>query len=147
MSVYLGYDTITKQYLKSLGGGGGSDSANSGVDTNGFTMPGDIDMDGNEIVGLDDPSDDSSATSKKYVDDETAKVGGGLDQARADNGYLKKTDAETTYETQTDAANTYLSKTNATSKYAPIDASYTKVESDTKYARKGSFSVWIYHDG
>ncbi len=102
MSVYLGYDTVTKQYLKSLAGGGGSGSSassSSGVDTSSFTMSGDINMNGNEIVGLDDPSNDSSATSKKYVDDEIAKVGGGLDQATADNRYLKKTDAATTYET------------------------------------------------
>ena len=54
MSVYLGYDTVTKQYLKSLAGGGrngSSASSSSGVDTNGFTMSGDIDMGGNEIVG------------------------------------------------------------------------------------------------
>ena len=95
MSVYLGYDTVSKQYLKSLTGGGGA-SSSSGVDTSGFTMSGDIDMDGNEIVGLDDPSNDSSATSKKYVDDEIAKVGDGLDQATVDNRYLKKTDAVTT---------------------------------------------------
>ena len=96
-------------------------------------MPGDIDMDGkSEIVGLDDPSNDSSATSKKYVDNEVAKVGG-----TADNSYLRKTDAVSMYETQTDASNTYLSKTDATSTYAPIDASYPKAESDTKYARKG----------
>ena len=133
---------MTKQYLKSLanaGGGSGSNSS-SGVDTNGFTMSGDIDMNSNEIVGLDDPSNDSSATNKKYVDDEIAKVGGGLDQATADNRYLKKTDASTTYETQTDASNTYLSKTDAASTYAPIDALYTKAESDTKNARKGSSS-------
>ncbi len=80
MSVYLGYDTVTEQYLKSLTG---DNTDSSGVDTNGFTMSGDIDMDGNEIVGLDDPSNDSSATSKKYVDDKIAKVGGGLDQATA----------------------------------------------------------------
>ena len=143
MNVYLGYDTVTKQYLKSLARGGGSGSSASssfGVDTNGFTMSGDIDMDGNEIVGLDDPSNDSSAASKKYVDDEVAKVGGGLDQATAGNRYLSKTDATTTYKTQTSASNTYLSKTDATSTYAPIDASYTKAESDTKYARKGSSS-------
>ncbi len=100
MSVYLGYDTVTKQYLKSLAGGGGSGSSassSSGVDTSGFTMSGDINMNGNEIVGLDDPSNDSSATSKKYVDDEIAKVGGGLDQATADNRYLKKTGVATTY--------------------------------------------------
>ncbi len=86
MSVYLGYETVTKQYLKSLTG---DNTDSSGVDTIGFTMSG-------EIVGLDDPSDDSSATSKKYVDDEIAKVGGGLDQATADNRYLKKTNAVTT---------------------------------------------------
>ena len=114
MSVYLGYDAITKQYLRSLTGGGGSvdssDSASSGsVDTSGFTMSGDINMGGNEVIGLDDPSNDSSAASKKYVDDEIAKVptGGGLDQATADNRYLQITDASSTYETQTDASNTY----------------------------------------
>ncbi len=88
MSVYLGYDTVTKQYLKSLTGDNTNSRGGSSVDTNGFTMSGDIDMDGNEIVGLDDPSNDSSAASKKYVDDEIAKVsssssGGGLDQATA----------------------------------------------------------------
>ena len=76
-----------------------------------------IDMDGNEIVGLDDPSNDSSATSKRYVDNEIAKVGGGLDRATADNRYLKKTDAVTTYETQTNVNNNYLKKTDATNKY------------------------------
>ncbi len=141
MSVYLGYDTITKQYLKSLANtnaGGGGASSSSGVDTSGFTMSGDIDMDGNEIVGLDDASNDSSATSKKYVHDEITKVGGGLDQATADNRYLKKTDAVSRYETQTDASNTYLSKTDATSTCIPIDASYTKAESDTKYSTTSS---------
>ena len=139
MSVYLGYNEVTKQYLKSLGGSGGG--VLGLVNTNGFTMSGDIDMSGNEVIGLDDPSSDSSAASKKYVDDEIAKVptgGGGLDQATADNRYLQKTDALATYETQTDASNTYLSKTDATSTYAPVDASYTKSESDNKYSLKGS---------
>ena len=154
MSVYLGYDAITKQYLRSLGGGGSvssstsSGSGSSDVDTNGFTMSGDINMDGHEVIGLDDPSNDSSAANKKYVDDEVSKVGGGLDQATADNRYLQKTDASATYETQTDASNTYLSKTDATntylsktsaaSTYAITGALYTKAESDTKYARKGA---------
>ena len=147
MSVYLGYDAITKKYLRSLAGGEGG-SGSSGVDTNGFTMSRDINMSGNEVVGLDDPSGDSSAANKKYVDDEIAKAGGGLDQATADNRYLQKTDASSTYETQTDASNTFLSKTDATntylsktsaaSTYAITGASYTKAESDTKYARKGS---------
>ncbi len=176
MSVYLGYNEVTKQYLKSLTGGSGSSSGgsgSSGLSASGFTMSGDIDMGGNEVIGLDDPSSDSSAASKKYVDDEIAKVptGGGLDQATADNRYLQRTDASSTYETQSDASNTYLSKasaavtylrnsvfnntmrtymsspdidtnflrkTDAASTYVPIDASYTKVESDNKYSLKGS---------
>ncbi len=140
MSVYLGYDEITRQYLRSLAGGSSSGgSTDSELSASGFTMSGDINMSGNEVIGLDDPSSDSSATSKKYVDDEIAKVNtGGLDQATADGRYLQKTDASTTYETQTDASNTYLSKTDATNTYAPVDASYTKSESDTKYELKGA---------
>ncbi len=123
MSVYLGYDEITKQYLKSLGGGGSGSSSggsgSSGLSVSGFTMSGDINMSGNEVIGLDDPSSDSSAASKKYVDDEIAKVptGGGLDQAAADNRYLQKTDASSTYETQSNATNTYLSKASAVVTY------------------------------
>ncbi len=139
MSVYLGYNEVTKQYLGSIGGGGTSASSGSDLNINGFTMSGDINMSGNEVIGLDDPSGDSSATSKKYVDDEIAKVNtGGLDQATADGRYLQKTDASTTYETKTDASNTFLSKTDATNTYAPVDAAYTKSESDTKYELKGA---------
>ena len=89
MSVYLGYNEVTKEYLSSLGE---SFSVSSGSDTktSGFTMSGDIIMGGHEVIGLDDPSSDCSATSKKYVDDEIAKSGGGLDQAQADSRYLKK---------------------------------------------------------
>ncbi len=143
MSVYLGYNEVTKQYLGSLGGGGGtitvSDSSGD-LSASGFTMSGDINMSGNEVVGLDDPSSDSSAASKKYVDDEVAKIttSGGLDQATADNRYLQKTDASSTYETKTDVSNTYLSETDASNTYAPVDASYTKSESDNKYSLKGS---------
>ena len=174
MSVYLGYNEVTKQYLRSLTGGSSSGGSGSGdLSASGFTMSGDINMSGNEVIGLDDPSSGSSAASKKYVDDEIAKVptGGGLDQATADNRYLQKADASSTYETQSDASNTYLSKasaavtylrnsvfnntmrtymsspdidtsflrkTDAASTYAPIGASYTKVESDNKYSLKGS---------
>ena len=92
--MYLGYNEVTKQYLRSLADG--SSSSSSGGST------------------------------------------GGLDQATADGRYLQKTDASTTYETQTDASNTYLSKTDATNTYAPVDASYTKSESDTKYELKGA---------
>ena len=126
MSVYLGYNEVTKQYLKSLGGGGSGfssgGSGSSGLSASGFTMSGDINMSGNEVIGLDDPSVDSSAASKKYVDDEIAKVptGGGLDQATADNRYLQKTDASSTYETQADASNNYLSKVAAYVNYLRI---------------------------
>ncbi len=140
--MYLGYNEVTKQYLRSLGGGGTITVSDSSGDlsTSGFTMSGDINMSGNEVIGLDDPSSDSSATSKKYVDDEVAKIttSGGLDQATADGRYLQKTDASTTYETKTDASNTFLSKTDTTNTYAPVDASYTKSESDTKYELKGA---------
>ncbi len=141
MSVYLGHDEVTKQYLRSLGGlgGRGTFTSSSSANINGFTMSGDINMSGNEVIGLDDPSGDSSATSKKYVDDEIAKVStGGLDQATADSRYLQKTDASSTYETQSDASNTYLSKTDASSDYAPVGASYLKAESDNRYSLKGS---------
>ncbi len=142
--MYLGYNEVTKQYLRSLGGGGTITVSDSSGDlsASGFTLSGDINMSGNEVIGLDDPSGDSSAASKKYVDDEIAKVstgsGGGLDQATADGRYLRKTDASSTYETKTDASNTFLSKTDATNTYAPVDASYTKSESDNKYSLKGS---------
>ena len=144
MSVYLGYNEVTKQYLRGLAGGSSSSSSGGstggGLFASGFTMSGDINMSGNEVIGLDDPSGGSSAASKKYVDDEIAKVptGGGLDQATADNRYLQKTDASSTYETQSDASNTYLSKASASNTYAPIDASYTRSESDNKYSLKGS---------
>ena len=130
MSVYLGYNEVTKQYLRgltggSIGGGGGSGGSGSGsgdLSSSGFTMSGDINMSGNEVIGLDDPSSDSSVASKKYVDDEIAKVptGGGLDQATADNRYLQKTDASSTYEIQSDASNNYLSKVAAYVNYLRI---------------------------
>ena len=118
----------------------GGSSGSTGVDTKGFTISGDIDMAGNKIIGFDSPSVDSSAVSKKYVDDEVSKVTtvGGILQAQADATYLKKTDATTTYETQTSASNTYLSKTDTTTMYALIGSSYTKVESDAKYATTAS---------
>ncbi len=144
MSVYLGYDTVTKQYLKSLAGGptGGAASGSGGtsVDTNGFTMSGYIDMDGNQITGLSSPSSDSSASNKKYVDNEIGKIStaSGISQAQADAIYLRKTDATTTYETQTSASNTYLSKTDATSAYTPIGTSWTRAESNAEYSTSSS---------
>ena len=48
-------------------------SGGSGVNKNGFTMKGDIEMDGNEVKGLGTPTDDTSAVTKKWVDDEIVK--------------------------------------------------------------------------
>jgi hypothetical protein len=48
-------------------------SGGSGVDKNGFTMKGDIEMDGNEVKCLGAPTDDTSAVAKKWVDDEIIK--------------------------------------------------------------------------
>ena len=47
-------------------------------------------------------------------------------------------DASNTFLSKTDATNTYLTKTSAANTYAPTDASYSKSESDTKYALKGA---------
>ena len=80
MSVYLGYDTVTKQYLRSLGTSASSSSSTLPT-TSGFTISGDIDMDGNEIIGLDDPSTDSTATNKKYVSDNFLSSSGDIDMS------------------------------------------------------------------
>ncbi len=85
MSVYLGYDTITKQYLKSLAGSGassgGGSSGSTGVDTKGFTMSGNINMVGNKIIGLDSPHSGSSAVNKQYVDDNFLSSTGDVDMS------------------------------------------------------------------
>ncbi len=61
MSVYLGYNEV-----KSLAGSSSEGSGGGGeLSSSGFTMTGDINMSGNEVIGLDDPSGDSSAASKK----------------------------------------------------------------------------------
>jgi hypothetical protein len=64
MALYQGYDG--GKINVNISGG-------SGVDKNGFTMKGDIEMDGNEVKGLGAPTDDTSAVTKKWVDDEIVK--------------------------------------------------------------------------
>ena len=64
MALYQGYDG--GKINVNISGG-------SGVDKNGFTMKGDIEMDGNEVKGLGTPTDDTSAVTKKWVDDEIVK--------------------------------------------------------------------------
>ena len=48
-------------------------SGGDGVSENGFTMKGDIEMDGNEVKGLGAPTGDTSAVTKKWVDNEIVK--------------------------------------------------------------------------
>jgi hypothetical protein len=64
MTLYEGYYG-GKVEVKVTGG--------SGVDKTGFTMKGDIKMDGNEVKGLGTPTDDTSAVNKKWVDDDIIK--------------------------------------------------------------------------
>ena len=64
MALYQGYDG--GKINVNISGG-------SGVDKNGFTLKGDIEMDGNEVKGLGAPTDDTSAVTKKWVDDEIVK--------------------------------------------------------------------------
>ena len=64
MALYQGYDG--GKINVNISGG-------SGVDKNGFTMKGDIEMGGNEVKGLGAPTDDTSAVTKKWVDDEIIK--------------------------------------------------------------------------
>ena len=63
MALYQGY----------TGGNINIDVSDDGVNENGFTMKGDIEMDGNEVKGLGAPTDDTSAVTKKWVDDEIVK--------------------------------------------------------------------------
>ena len=48
-------------------------SGGDGVSENGFTMKGDIEMNGNEVKGLGAPTGDTSAVTKKWVDNEIVK--------------------------------------------------------------------------
>jgi hypothetical protein len=60
MSLYYGYNGKIQIELNNSGG----------ANENGFTMKGDIEMDGNEVKGLGAPTADTSAVSRKWVDDE-----------------------------------------------------------------------------
>ena len=65
MSFFLGYDE-------------GDNSDNEHLSKSGGTMSGDIDLDGNDIIGISSiPPTDSSVTSKKYVKDNYVNSSGG----------------------------------------------------------------------
>ncbi len=68
----------------------------SGASLSGFTMQGDINMGGYEVIGVTSfPSFNNSLTNKKYVDYKItsglAGVSGGISQAQADARYVRKT--------------------------------------------------------
>ncbi len=72
---------MTKQYLKSLVGSGASSGGGSSVDIKGFTITGNINMGGDEVIGLDSPHSGSSAVNKKYVDDNFLSSSGDVDMS------------------------------------------------------------------
>ncbi len=81
----------SKKYVDSKVTGGGS-SATGGLSDSGFTMKGDINIGGYEVIGVTSvPSFNNSLVNKKYVDDEVAAVNGGISQAQAHARYVKKT--------------------------------------------------------
>lgn len=74
MSLFCGYESSTT-------------TGTTNLDYNGFTMKRDINMGDNEIRGLGDPTTDTSAVNKKWVDSEIIKGGkGGL----SDTGFTMK---------------------------------------------------------
>ncbi len=80
----------SKTYVDSKVTGGGS-GATGGLSDSGFTMRGDINMGGYEVIGVTSvPSFNNSLANKKYVDDEVLAVSGGITQANADTRYVRK---------------------------------------------------------
>ncbi len=80
----------SKKYVDSkvTGRAGGT----GGLSDSGFTMKGDINMGGYEVIGVTSiPSFNNSLVNKKYVDDEVAAVNGGISQVQADARYVRKT--------------------------------------------------------
>ncbi len=81
----------SKKYVDSKVTGGGS-GATGGLSDSGFTMKGDINIGGYEVIGVTSvPSFNNSLVNKKYVDDEVAAVNGGINQTQADARYVRKT--------------------------------------------------------
>ena len=63
-----------------------------GLSDSGFTMQGDINMGGYEVIGVTSvPSFNNSLVNKKYVDDEITAASSGISQAQADIRYLMYT--------------------------------------------------------
>ncbi len=64
-------DAVTKRYVDN------SISLAGGLSITGITMQGDIDMDGHNVIGLSDPTNDDMAASKGYVDGNFLDLAGG----------------------------------------------------------------------
>ncbi len=64
-------DAATKSYVDN------SISLAGGLSISGITMQGDIDMNGNEVKGLADPTNDDMAASKGYVESNFLDLAGG----------------------------------------------------------------------
>ena len=82
----------SKKYVDSKITGGGGAGGTGGLSDSVFTMKGDINMGGYEVIGVTSvPSFDNSLMNKKFVDDSIAAVNGGISQANADARYVRKT--------------------------------------------------------
>ena len=80
----------SKKYVDSKVTGGSG--ATGGLSDSGFTMKGDINMGGYEVIGVTSvPSFNNSLANKKYVDDEVLALSGGINQTQADARYVRKT--------------------------------------------------------
>ena len=88
---------------------------------NGGTMAGSINMNGQQITGLNPPIGDNEPETKGHVSETY------LAKTDAANTYLAKTDASNTYLTKSDATNTYLSKADAQDTYQKKSVKETNI--------------------
>ena len=73
-------DAVTKSYIDN------STSLAGGLSISGITMQEDIDMNGNEVKGLADPTNDDMAASKGYVESNFLDLAGGTMVGNIDMG-------------------------------------------------------------
>ena len=76
-------DAVTKKYVDD------SISLAGGLSITGITMQGDIDMNGNEISGLADPTNDDMAASRGYVDSNFLDLAGGAMVGNCRHGRIR----------------------------------------------------------
>ena len=105
---------------------------------NGGTMSGPINMNGQQITGMNPPIGNDEPETKGHVSETY------LSKTDAESTYLSKTDAESTYLTDEDVKSTYLSKSDAGNTYQKKILTQTNVTvqpasftSDSTYSSAG----------